>query len=91
VPRSLAPAKQPETLAKREARLRHAIASGGTTENVSLCAEHVRQSQLSILKARRELIRYKQEPDERSRRLESISADEAIWKGISVTEIRGAV
>lgn len=87
VPRTLAPVKQQETLAKREARLKHAIASLAKPDALDAAAEDVRKSQLSILKARRELHRYKPQTPELAKQLESIDADDKVWREISVHEI----
>jgi hypothetical protein len=86
VPRT-APIKQQETLAKREARLRHAIATFADADAIKRAAEHLRQSQLSILKARREILRYKKESDEMAREVASIAADEELWRELSVEAI----
>jgi hypothetical protein len=86
-PRSLAPIKQQETLAKFEARLRHALASSAPEDKVAMAAERVRKSQLSILKARRELLRYKTDTPEKLRQLESITATTEWWTSLSAQEI----
>ena len=87
VPRSLAPVKQQETLAKREARLRHAISTSANADAIATSAEHVRESQLNILKARRELLRYKPESLEVTLQLENIAADEVVWRNLSIDDI----
>ena len=86
-PRSLAPIKQQETLAKREARLKHTLAISAQADAIAMAAEHVRESQLNILKARRELLRYKPESVETSRQLENITAEEILWRGLSIENI----
>ena len=52
-----------------------------------MAAEHVRESQLNILKARREQLRYKPESVETSRQLENITAEEILWRGLSIENI----
>jgi hypothetical protein len=86
-PRSLAPVKQLETLAKCEARLRHALASAESDQKVTNAVDRVRQAQLSVLKARRELIRYRPTSDELTRELENIAADEDRWTALPDGEL----
>jgi hypothetical protein len=81
------PIKQQETLAKREARLRAAIAASANADSIHACAEQLRHSQLSILKARRELIRHKPESDALTRQLDGIATDEATWIAMPIDEI----
>ena len=86
-PRGLEPYKQKETLAKREQRLRHAIAAGAVPERLRRAAESVRASQIAILKAEHELIRYHPESEERSRHLASIEKRRQQWQSLSVESI----
>lgn len=86
-PRYLVPVKQLGALAKREARLQHAMGKGGEPSTVARLAEEVRRSQLSVLKARRELLAYDPETVERVRKLSSIVEDENLWRELDVLKI----
>jgi len=87
VPRTLAPVKQQETLAKYEARLLHALKHGSRAEAIHSAAERVRRCQLSILKARRELIRYAPLTEQLSLELEGIDAAASRWLALSSQDI----
>ena len=86
-PRSLAPVKQLETLAKREATLRGIIKRNESAPRLALAVEDIRHAHLAVLKARRALIEYEPDSLEKQRQLERIAADESIWAAASVTDI----
>jgi hypothetical protein len=86
-PRSLEPYKKKETLLKRELQLRHALSSGETPERLRRAAENVRTSQLAVLKAEQELVRYDPESEERSRHLASIKKRRDTWQSIAIESI----
>ena|SRR5690349_7311472 len=86
-PRTLAPIKQQETLAKREARLMAALAHPERAARIARAVDEVRASQLAILKARSELVRYKPDTTQKTRQLESIEAAETLWRTLTAEDI----
>jgi hypothetical protein len=73
------------TLAKREAKLRRALASMAAVDKLHAAAELVRTAQLLALKAHAENIRYS--PDVDPKRLNNIDREHAYWLAISVEAI----
>jgi hypothetical protein len=86
-PRTLAPVKQLETLAKREARLVGILLRGGKAQPVSAAVEGVRTAHLAVLKARRALIEYKPDSEEKRAQLSSIARLETEWSQLLGKEI----
>jgi len=86
---SLSPAKQLGTLAKYEKRLRAAIARPDSDAKMTSAIARVRQAQLSVLKARRDLIRQRTATTALIKQLKRIEADETKWLALSDNEIVG--
>jgi hypothetical protein len=86
-PRSLAPVKQLETLAKREATLRGVLKRDSARTRTEAAAESVRHAHLAVLKARRALIEFEPDSPEKQRQLESIATDEYGWASVPVEGI----
>jgi hypothetical protein len=86
-PRTLAPVKQLQALAKREAALRGLLTRGGPEARVEAAAENVRHAQLAVLKARRSLIEFKKESKEKRQQLEGIAEDESAWRNAIISSI----
>ena len=86
-PRSLAPVKQLETLAKREATLRGVIKRKEPAPRLEAAAQDIRHAQLAVLKARRALVEYEPDSTEKQRQLQSIASDESAWTSISVEDV----
>lgn len=86
-PRSLAPVKQLETLAKREATLRGVITRNESASKLEAAVQEIRHSQLAVLKARRALIEHEADSAERRRQIDRIAADELSWSTASIEDI----
>ena len=86
-PRTLAPVKQLQTLAKREAALRGLLNRGGSEARVEAAAENVRHAHLAVLKARRSLIEFKKDSREKQNQLDSIAEDESAWSGAAIAAV----
>jgi hypothetical protein len=84
-PRGLQPYSQQQTLDKRERQLRRALTLMAPVEKLHAAAEDVRASQLLVLKAEEELIRYSPETD--SKRLKNIERKRDYWQSMSVEAI----
>jgi hypothetical protein len=85
VPRSQHPYSQQQSLEKREQKLRRAIAAMAPVEKLQQAAEGVRASQLLLLKAEFELIRYSDAVNDR--RIRNIELKRDYWQTISVEAI----
>lgn len=87
-PRTLAPVKQLESLAKREAKLRDVLSRNSTPTKLEEATEKVRMAQLSVLKARISLLEHQPDSPSRRRELESIAKSEQHWLGLSASDIQ---
>lgn len=86
-PRSLAPVKQLETLAKREAKLHAIVARNEPASKLVAAVQDIRHSQLAVLKARRVLVEYEPDSTVKQRQLEGIAADEQMWSAASIEDV----